>query len=295
MMEKIKTYKDYMVDNGYMEKISMAFVNGILQAIALNLFWQPGHIYASGITGLGQIIVTLTEKMSGIGLPMGVVLYCLNIPLFILAWFKLSKRFTIFTMISVFMTSLFVQLIPVTVLSEDPIICAIFGGAICGLGVGLALRSGLSSGGLDIVSMTIRKMTGRNIGSLNIFFNACIIMTSGYLFGWPYAFYSAFSIFVNGKVVDMVFTKQKKMQVMIITTHMEDVVEQLHGRIRRGITILNDAEGAFNHNEQKVLLTVLTRDQIPILQAVMEKADPKAFVSISENVTIMGNFYETID
>lgn len=294
-MERIKACKDYMIDNDYMEKVSMAVVNGILQAIALNLFWRPGHIYASGITGLGQIIVTLAEKASGIELPMGVVLYCLNIPLFILAWIMLSKKFTVFTMISVFMTAFFVQIIPITVLSTDPIICAIFGGGVCGLGVGLALRSGLSSGGLDIVSMTIRKMTGRNVGSLNILFNACIILTSGYLFGWPYSFYSAFSIFVNGKVVDMVFTKQKKMQVMIITTKPQAVVDELQSRMRRGITILNDAEGAFNHNEQKVLLTVLTRDQIPMLQHAMQESDPKAFVSISDNVTIMGNFYETID
>lgn len=85
------------------------------------------------------------------------------------------------------------------------------------------------------------------------------------------------------------------MQVMIITSKPQTVVDELQSRIRRGITILNDAEGAFSHHEQKVLLTVLTRDQIPMLQHAMEKADPKAFVSISENVTIMGNFYETID
>ncbi len=294
-MLKINTIKEQFIEKGYMEKISMAVINGMLQAIALNLFWQPGHIYASGVTGLGQIIVTLTEDIGSIQLPMSVVLYALNVPLFILSWFKISKKFTVFTMISVFMTSFFIQIIPVTELSKDPIICAIFGGAICGLGVGLALRGGLSSGGLDIVSVTIRKMTGRNVGSLNIIFNAGIIMTSGFLFGWPYAFYSAFSIFVNGKVVDMVFTKQKKMQIMIVTTKPEAVISEVQKRIRRGITILNNAEGAFNHNAQTILITIITRDQIPVLQNAMRDSDPKAFVSISENITIMGNFYEPLD
>ncbi|MFI3937476.1 YitT family protein [Vagococcus fluvialis] len=278
-----------------MEKVSMAVINGILQAIALNMFWRPGHIYASGVTGLGQIVVTLTENITGVELPMSVILYMLNVPLFILAWYKISKKFTIFTMISVFMTSLFIQIIPVTALSTDPIICAIFGGAVCGLGVGLALKSGLSSGGLDIVSVTIRKMTGKNVGSLNIIINACIILTSGFLFGWPYAFYSAFSIFVNGKVVDVVFTKQKKMEIMIITTKPDAVIEQVQRRIRRGITILNNAEGAFSHEKQTVLITIITRDQIPLLQIAMRDSDPKAFVSISDNVKIMGNFYEPLD
>ncbi|MGO2083829.1 YitT family protein [Vagococcus sp.] len=289
---KVQRWKDALTEKGYTEKISMAIVNGILQAIALNLFWQPGHIYASGITGLGQIVVTLTENISNIKLPMGVVLYCLNIPLFILAWFKISKKFTVFTMISVFMTSFFIQLIPVTTLSKDPIICAIFGGGICGLGVGLALRGGLSSGGLDIISVTIRKMTGKNVGSMNIIFNACIILTSAFLFGWPYAFYSAFSIFVNGKVVDMVYTRQKKMQIMIVTSEPEKVIDEVQKRVRRGITIINNAEGAYHRNQEKVLISVITRDQIPLLQLAMQESDPKAFVSIAENVTIMGNFYE---
>lgn len=291
-MMKVQRWKDALTEKSYTEKISMAIVNGILQAIALNLFWQPGHIYASGITGLGQIVVTLTENISNIKLPMGVVLYCLNIPLFILAWFKISKKFTVFTMISVFMTSFFIQLIPVTTLSKDPIICAIFGGGICGLGVGLALRGGLSSGGLDIISVTIRKMTGKNVGSMNIIFNACIILTSAFLFGWPYAFYSAFSIFVNGKVVDMVYTRQKKMQIMIVTSEPEKVIDEVQKRVRRGITIINNAEGAYHRNQEKVLISVITRDQIPLLQLAMQESDPKAFVSIAENVTIMGNFYE---
>lgn len=294
-MLKLKAIKEQFIETEYMEKISMAVINGMLQAIALNLFWQPGHIYASGVTGLGQIIVTLSESIGNVQLPMSVVLYALNVPLFILAWFKISKKFTVFTMFSVFMTSFFIQIIPVTELSKDPIICAIFGGGICGLGVGLALRGGLSSGGLDIISVTIRKMTGRNVGSLNIIFNAGIIMTSGFLFGWPYAFYSAFSIFVNGKVVDMVFTRQKKMQIMIVTTKPDEVICEVQKRIRRGITIVNNAEGAFNHNEQTILITIITRDQIPVLQIAMRNSDPSAFVSISENVTIMGNFYEPLD
>ncbi|MFI3603206.1 YitT family protein [Vagococcus fluvialis] len=294
-MEKLEDLRDILINKQHMEKVSMAVINGILQAIALNMFWRPGHIYASGVTGLGQIVVTLTENITGVELPMSVILYMLNVPLFILAWYKISKKFTIFTMISVFMTSLFIQIIPVTALSTDPIICAIFGGAVCGLGVGLALKSGLSSGGLDIVSVTIRKMTGKNVGSLNIIINACIILTSGFLFGWPYAFYSAFSIFVNGKVVDVVFTKQKKMEIMIITTKPDAVIEQVQRRIRRGITILNNAEGAFSHEKQTVLITIITRDQIPLLQIAMRDSDPKAFVSISDNVKIMGNFYEPLD
>ena len=78
-------------------------------------------------------------------------------------------------------------------------------------------KNGISSGGLDIISLTIRKMTGKTVGSVAIIFNGSIALAAGFLFGWPFAFYSVLSFFISGKVMDSVYTKQQKMQVTIIT------------------------------------------------------------------------------
>ncbi|MFZ4355597.1 YitT family protein, partial [Enterococcus gallinarum] len=107
-----------------------------------------------------------------------------NVPLFFIAWKKIGKKFTIFTFITVTLTSLFMHIVPQTVMTQDPIICAIFGGAISGSGIGFVLKNGVSSGGLDILSITIRKKTGRSVGSISIYFNALIVFVAGYLFGW---------------------------------------------------------------------------------------------------------------
>lgn len=230
--------------------------------------------------------------MIGFEIPVSTTLYLLNIPLFFLAWFKLGKKFTIFTFITVTLTSLSIHIMPQTILSTDPIICAIFGGAVTGVGIGLALKNGLSSGGLDIVSITIRKKTGRSVGSISIYFNALIVFVAGLLFGWQYMFYSALSIFVSGKVTDVVYTKQKKMQVMIVTKHPEAVIEAIQKCMRRGITIINEAEGAYKHDKQTVLMTIVTRYELPLLREAMKSSDPQAFVSIAENVQILGRFYE---
>ena len=160
------------------------------------------------------------------------------------------------------------------------------------IGIGLALRNGLFSGGLDIVSITIRKKTGKSIGSISIYFNALIVFVAGILFGWQYMFYSALSIFVSGKVTDVMYTKQKKMQVMIVTKHPERVVNEIQNCMRRGITIINEAEGAYKHDKQTVLMTIVTRYELPLLREAMKASDPQAFVSIAENVQILGRFYE---
>ncbi|MBP9521244.1 MAG: YitT family protein [Enterococcus sp.] len=282
----------YLPHSNYATKISTSIVYAITASAAVNFFYEPGNIYSSGVTGIAQIIGTLAQSAFGIKIPVALALLLLNLPLFILGWFKISPKFTIFTGITVLLTSVFMQIIPVQVLSTDPIINAIFGGVVMGAGGGYALRNGLSSGGLDFITIAIRKKTGKTIGSLSIIFNSFILLAAGLLFGWQYAFYSALAIFVSGKVMDAVFTKQKKMQVTIVTSCADEVIHGIHGKMRRGITIINGAEGAFRYDRQKVLITVVTRYELPLLKQIMREIDPHAFVSIADNVQILGRFYE---
>ena len=282
----------YLHNSNYATKISTSIVYAITASAAVNFFYEPGNIYSSGVTGIAQIISTLAQSAFGIKIPVALALLLLNLPLFILGWFKISPKFTIFTGITVLLTSVFMQIIPVQVLSTDPIINAIFGGVVMGAGGGYALRNGLSSGGLDFITIAIRKKTGKTIGSLSIIFNSFILLAAGLLFGWQYAFYSALAIFVSGKVMDAVFTKQKKMQVTIVTSCADEVIHGIHGKMRRGITIINGAEGAFRYDRQKVLITVVTRYELPLLKQIMREIDPHAFVSIADNVQILGRFYE---
>lgn len=276
----------------YATRLSVAVVYAFLAAIAVNFFYQPGHIYSSGATGFAQILTTLSDRVVGFTVPVSITLFLINVPLFFLAWFKIGHKFTIFTFITVFLTSFFIHIIPQTTLTKDPIICAIFGGAIMGVGIGFALKNGLSSGGLDILSMVIRKRTGSSVGSISIIFNVMIMLMAGILFSWQYMFYSALAIFMSGKLTDALYTKQRKMQVMIVTKCPERVINSIQDHMRRGITIINEAEGAYKHDKQTVLFTVVTRFELPLLESIMRENDPDAFVSISENVRIMGRFYE---
>lgn len=276
----------------YDEKISASIVYGFLSAVAVNFFFQPGHVYSSGATGLAQILTALSSRFLGFTIPVSATFYAINIPLMILAWYQIGHKFTIFTFITVSMSSLFIQVVPEVTLTNDPIINALFGGAVMGTGIGFALRNNISSGGTDIVSLTIRKRTGRNVGNISFLVNGSIMLIAGVIFGWKYALYSMITIFVSSRVTDAVFTKQKKMQAMIITSHPERVIEKIHKKLHRGATIINDAEGTYNHQQKAVLITVITRAEYNEFKHIMKKVDPTAFVSISENVHILGRFVE---
>lgn len=276
----------------YVAKLSTAFIYGILVSIAVNFFWNPGHIYSSGMTGFSQILNTVSSRYFPFTIPTGVGLFALNVPLFLLAWKAISHQFTIFTIFAVFLSSFMIQAINPVPLTHDPIICAIFGGAVNGFGTGLALKNGISTGGLDILGIVIRNKTGKSIGSINIAFNSLIIIAAALIYGWPYAFYSALSIFVNAKVMDMTFTKQQRMQVMIITSRPNAVIDSVQNHLRRGITIVHNAEGAYHHNSTTILFTVISRYEMGELEEALLEADTSAFASISDTVKILGRFYE---
>ena len=277
----------------YDEKVSASLLYGFLSAIAVNFFFQPGHVYSSGATGLAQILSVLSQRFIGFTIPVSLTFYAINIPLMIVAWYQIGHKFTIFTFITVSMSSLFIQLVPVVTLTNDPIMNALFGGVVMGTGIGFALRSNISSGGTDIVSLTIRKRTGKNVGSISFFVNGTIMLIAGLTFGWKYALYSMITIFVSSRVTDAVFTKQKRMQAMIVTSHPDAMVEKSHKKLNRGATIIHNAEGTYNHQEKAVLLTVITRAEFNEFKYIMKKADPQAFITISENVHIIGYFLET--
>ena len=277
----------------YDEKVSASLLYGFLSAIAVNFFFQPGHVYSSGATGLAQILSVLSQRFIGFTIPVSLTFYAINIPLMIVAWYQIGHKFTIFTFITVSMSSLFIQFVPVITLTNDPIMNALFGGVVMGTGIGFALRNNISSGGTDIVSLTIRKWTGKNVGSISFLVNGTIMLIAGLTFGWKYALYSMITIFVSSRVTDAVFTKQKRMQAMIVTSQPDAIIEKIHKRLHRGATIIHNAEGTYNHQEKAVLLTVITRAEFNEFKYIMKKADPQAFITISENVHIIGRFVET--
>ena len=249
----------------YDEKISASIVYGFLSAVAVNFFFQPGHVYSSGATGLAQIFSALSERFIGMTIPVSLTFYLINIPLMIVAWYQIGHKFTVFTFITVSMSSFFIQIVPEVVLTQDPIINALFGGVVMGT---------------------------RNVGSISFVVNGVIMLIAGLTFGWTYALYSMITIFVSSRVTDAVFTKQKKMQAMIITSCPDKVIEKIHKRLHRGATMINGAEGTYNHQEKAILITVITRAEYSEFKYIMRKTDPQAFVSVSENVHILGRFVE---
>ncbi|MDN5468174.1 MAG: YitT family protein [Lactococcus raffinolactis] len=268
----------------HLKKLVIAASYAFLSAVSVNLFWVPGGIYANGVTGFAQLVVALSGKFHLPMLDLATLVLLINVPLLVIAWFKIDRKFTIFTIIAVFLTSVFMKLIPVMALTNDPVICTVFGGVIHGLGVGITLNSDFSTGGLDIIGILVRKVTTRSIGTIFTAFNLAIEFIAGFVFGWRYALYSAITVFINGRVVDFVNTKERKVQLLIVTKHANEMLRRIQDNHESGITVINHAQGGYYHESQDILLLVVTSHELNAISSVVKKVDQLAFMSITKGI-----------
>ena len=219
----------------------------------------------------------------------GLLNFVLNLPLLVIGTLKLGKRFIIFTILSVIVTSLALYIIPVTPIASEPILSSIFGGVMGGLGVGVILRASGSSGGFDILAVLLTRKKDIPLGSILSGLNAIVVIFSGFIFGWDSALNTLIGIYASGKVIDTIHTSHIKLTLMIVTKKGEEIQKKLLENFFRGITIM-DGYGAYTGENKKILMTVITRYQLIDIKKLIKETDPQAFVNITETKEVLGSF-----
>ncbi|PLT30413.1 YitT family protein [Peribacillus deserti] len=271
------------------KKIIIVILGALLNAISMNLFLIPAKVYASGFTGLAQLLSNLLGSFAPFQISTGILLLLLNIPVAILAWRRVGKLFTFYSLLSVGFSTIFLETIPVTAVSPDILLNAVFGGVIAAVGIGFTLKYGASTGGLDIVAMVLSRMKDKPIGTYLFSLNAIIIITAGYVYGWEKALYTLVALYASTRVVDAIHTKYEKLTVMIITKNSDEMKKAIYERFVRGLTIL-PAKGAFTNEDKNMIMIVITRYELYDLEKLIKDVDPAAFTNIVETVGVLGRF-----
>lgn len=271
------------------KKIIIVVIGAFLNALSLNFFLIPANVYASGFTGIAQLVSSILGAFAPFNISTGILLLLLNIPVTILGWKKVGKSFTFYSFISVLLSSFFLEIIPVKEVSGDILLNAVFGGVIAALGVGLTLKWGASTGGMDIIAMVLSRMNDRPVGTYFFTLNGIIIMTAGFVFGWENALYTLVALYVSTRVIDAIHTRHEKLTAMIVTKKSTELKKAIHDKLVRGITLL-PAKGAFSGEEKEMLIIVVTRYELYDLEHIIKEVDPHAFTNIVETAGIFGFF-----
>jgi uncharacterized membrane-anchored protein YitT (DUF2179 family) len=271
------------------KKIIIVVIGAFLNALSLNFFLIPANVYASGFTGIAQLVSSILGAFAPFNISTGILLLLLNIPVTILGWKKVGKSFTFYSFISVLLSTFFLEIIPVKEVSSDILLNAVFGGVIAAVGVGLTLKWGASTGGMDIIAMVLSRMNDRPVGTYFFTLNGIIIMTAGFVFGWENALYTLVALYVSTRVIDAIHTRHEKLTAMIVTKKSDELKKAIHDKLVRGITLL-PAKGAFSGEQKEMLIIVVTRYELYDLEHIIKEVDPHAFTNIVETAGIFGFF-----
>ncbi len=262
-------------------------------AAAFSFLTFPNSIVSGGLTGIAQILNLLT------GLPVGVMVIVMNVPLFLVAWRKFGIRFIIYSAIGMTGTSIFIDLFDVfhVVLTHDMLLASIFGGVMRGLGAGLIYWPGATAGGSDIGARLLRRRYPHiNYGTLALCLDAVVVAAFAVVFKRvDSAMYTIITMFVSSRIVNLILYGLSNSGVCyIITVRPRELSRTILERLGRGCTILR-GQGAYSGEEKDVLLCAVKQSQIPALRRIVSELDPASFVIVTQSHEVFGKNFERLE
>jgi len=289
--------KEALVYEG--KRTLVSILGSCMYAVGVNLFVVPAGLYSGGVMGLCQIIRTLLVDVAGVNFGnfdfAGVIYYLFNIPLFILAYTRMGRKFLIKTVIAVTAMSVALSAIPTAVIVSDAMAACVVGGIISGAGVGLVLRMGSCGGGMDIVGMIMTQWKRDfSVGKINLLVNLALYGTCLFLFDVEIVVYSIIYAAAYSLAMDKVHIQNINVEATIITkADTKELEEAIFDDLYRGITKWS-ALGAYTHDESHILYVLLSKYEVNRLKALVRKCDPNAFIVINEGVSVQGNFLKKL-
>ena len=263
--------------------IFLLTVGALISTFALKCIAAHHEFVAGGIFGTSMLIEYATGSLS-----IAIWYALLNIPVLLLGWFMLSRRFMIYTVYCIAVTTLAAQFMTFNVGITDKTLAAVAAGTLCGIGSGIALRSLGSDGGLNIISLILNQKYNLNIGSFNIVFNALLFIVALPIIKVDNVLYSMIITYLTASLTNYflgMFDERKL--IFIISTEYQNISQSIMRHLGRGCTVLH-GQGAFTRQEREVLLTVVHNIQLKRLEELVYNEDPNAFLIIENTHLVLG-------
>ncbi len=254
-------------------------------AFGLQFFIIANGLAEGGLTGVSLILHYLS------GWPAGLILGILNIPVLLFGWYKWGFRFVFKTILSVLLISAMVDVLHLAGLvlpTEDLLLAALYGGVLTGLGTGLVLRSGATTGGMDIAARFLHEKYGFKMGSVFFSFDTGVLVIVALLFGLEKALYTLVALFVYSQVVDRIIEGFNEARaVVIVAKEPISIKEAIIRELGRGATLIR-GHGVYTGDEKEIIYLVIGKRQLLQLKKLVRELDPQAFVIVNDVHEVLG-------
>ncbi|WP_300846782.1 YitT family protein [uncultured Acetatifactor sp.] len=274
-------------------------VASLMYAIGVNLFVVPAQLYSGGLMGICQVIRTLLVEYLHMNFHSfdiaGIIYYIINVPIFIIAFTRMGRKFFAKTLVTVTAMTVFLSVVPIVQVVDDTVAACVVGGIVSGAGIGIILRMASSGGGLDVVGVLLTKWRRDfSVGKVYLIVNLSLYIICLFLFDIEIVVYSVIFAAVHSLAIDKVHIQNINVEANIITKlNNVDLEKAIMEEIGRGLTKWTTL-GAYTYEQSHMLYITLSKYEVSRLKAVVHKYDPNAFIVINEGVTIDGNFLKKL-
>ncbi|MBF0528476.1 MAG: YitT family protein [Deltaproteobacteria bacterium] len=264
--------------------LMLIIIGSAVYIIGMKGILIPKQFLNGGITGISMIIHYLYPKLG-----LGWLYAVLNIPLFIMGWINVSRRFILLTAFGIVWFSFLTEVAPIPAFPmADPMISAILAGIICGLGLGIIFRSAGSVGGIDILAVYLYKRFSLGLGLTSFLVNALILSLAAIFFNLEMALYTLIFVYTQSKLTDAVIVGfSRREAVFVISDRPNDIAKAIMTDLKRGVTFLEGA-GAYSGKHKEVILSIITLTELARLKEIVFNIDPRAFVIVNDTAEVIG-------
>lgn len=263
--------------------------SALLQTFVIQAFIRPAGLLSGGFTGIAILIDRVTS-LFGINLSTSLAMVILNIPV---AWAcskSISRRFTFFSLLQVFLASLFLKIFHFAPIFEDVILNVIYGGVLYGFCIVLALRGNASTGGTDFIALYVSNKTGNSIWTSVFVGNVVLLCIFGAIFGWDYAGYSILFQFVSTMIVSTFHHRYERVTLQITTSKGLEMTDAYVKIFRHGISCV-DAMGGYSKKHMYLLHTVVSSYEVADIITLLHEVDEHVIVNMFRTQQFYGSFY----
>lgn len=275
---------------GKTKDISLIILGSLIFAIGINYFAIPNRLSEGGVIGITIVAHYLFDWSPG------VVNLIINVALLAIGYKLFDTRVTLYTIISIMFSSLFLHItVGIGINYGDTLLAALFAGLFVGVGIGLIFRAGGTSGGSSILARLANEYLGWGIGKGMLIIDIAVIVGSVFIIGQEKAMYTLISVYIGAKVIDFVIEGvSERIAVLIISNYPEELLEQITKKMARGLTIL-DGHGGYTGDSKQVLYLVINNQEIVQLKSIMQKVDPDAYITVHNVQEMSRTGYKSVE
>ncbi len=271
-------------------RIFIIIIASALLAINTKSFVRTAGLYPGGAMGLTILFQGIFERFLNISVPYTPINIILNaIPVYIGFRF-IGKKFTWHSLLVIFLTGIFTDIIPPIIITYDTLLISIFGGVINGFSIYMCLSVDCTSGGTDFISIYLSQKKGIDTWNIILAINAVILTAAGFLFGWDKALYSIIFQYASTEVLHIFYKRYQKQTMLIITDKPQQIIDGIYELAHHGATILK-GEGGYTHEDRSIIYSVVSRDEVKKIIEIVKETDDTAFVNTFRTNEFSGNFY----